>query len=352
MSGVEIASMQSDEACESPQPMHIPVLSAEVVEIFRGLDRAQARGWIVDATVGAGGHAALLLEALPDARVLAVDQDPLAVELAERRLCGRARFGSRVRVCRGRLSQLARVIRDERAEPVVGMLFDLGVSSMQLDSAARGFSFQHDGPLDMRMDPSRDRTAADIVNRWDERDLADLLFYEGGETRARIVARAIVAGRRRAPFLRTAALADAIAHAVGRSPGTSKLHPATRSFQALRRAVNEEGDELQAGLGAADLCLATGGRLAVISFHSGEDREVKRFFASRVRDGRWRALTGKPIEASADERRANPRSRSARLRAGERARRPGEATTSTSREQTTPASREPGMAHAKGAREP
>jgi 16S rRNA (cytosine1402-N4)-methyltransferase len=350
MSGVEIASMQSDEACESSQqPLHVPVLGAEIVAIFRGLDRAQASGWIVDATVGAGGHSELLLEALPDVRVLGVDQDPAAVELAERRLYGRGRFAARARVCRGRLSQLARVIRDERAEPVIGMLFDLGVSSVQLAAAERGFSFQHDGPLDMRMDPSRDRTAADIVNHWDERDLADLLFYEGGESRARSVARAIVAGRRRAPFLRTSALADAITQAVGRAPGASKIHPATRSFQALRRAVNEEGEELQAGLAAADLCVAAGGRLAVISFHSGEDREVKRFFASRVRDGRWRAITPKPLEASAEERRANPRSRSARLRAGERLRRNGEGASLASRERAE-TSREDTGAERKGAR--
>jgi 16S rRNA (cytosine1402-N4)-methyltransferase len=332
MSGVEIASMQSDEACESSQqPMHVPVLGAEVVALFRGLDRAERGGWIVDATVGAGGHAALLLDALPDVRLLGVDQDPVAVALAEQRLAG-AQFGSRARVRRGRLSQLARLIRDERAEPVVGMLFDLGVSSMQLAAAQRGFSFQHDGPLDMRMDPSRDRNAADIVNRWDERDLADLFFYEGGETRARQVARAIVAGRRRAPFLRTSALADAIAHAIGRAPGSSKIHPATRTFQALRRAVNEEGDELQAGLSAADHCVAIGGRLAVISFHSGEDREVKRFIAARVRDGRWSAIHAKPIEADLDERRANPRSRSARLRAAERVQRGAEGAHSSSRE--------------------
>jgi 16S rRNA (cytosine1402-N4)-methyltransferase len=196
------------------------------------------------------------------------------------------------------------------------MLLDIGVSSMQLDQSNRGFSFQVDGPLDMRMDPTRDRTAADIVNHWDEGDLADLIYYEGGETAARKIARAIVQGRRRAPFLRSAALVDTIVQAIGGAGG--KLHPATRTFQALRRAVNEEGEELRSGLCAARHLLAAGGRLVVISFHSGEDREVKRFFADGARKGEWRILTHKPLEADLAERRANPRSRSARMRAAQR----------------------------------
>ena len=166
------------------------------------------------------------------------------------------------------------------------MLFDLGVSSLQLDRKERGFSFQSDGPLDMRMDPSRDRTAADIVNGWDEGDLADLFYYEGGETRARARSRGPLAeGRRRAPYLRTGALAEAIASALGPVARASKIHPATRVFQALRRAVNEEGEELIAGLAAAERLLAPGGTLVVVGFHSGEDREVKRFFAEGSREG-------------------------------------------------------------------
>jgi 16S rRNA (cytosine1402-N4)-methyltransferase len=170
----------------------------------------------------------------------------------------------------------------------------------------------------MRMDPSRDRTAADIVNRWDEGDLADLFYYEGGETRARPIARAIASARRRAPFLRTGALADAITAAAGPAARSSKIHPATKSFQALRRAVNEESEELIAGLKGAESALGSGGRFVVLSFHSGEDREVKRFFAQGAREARWSVLTKKPLGAGEPERRENPRARSVKLRAAQR----------------------------------
>ena len=174
---------------------------------------------------------------------------------------------------------------------VSGMLLDLGASSLQLDTPERGFSFSADAPLDMRMDPDRPRTAADIVNRWDEDDLADLFFHEGGETRSRRVAAAIVEARRRAPLLRTLALADLIERTLGRA----KLHPATRVFQALRRAVNEEGEELGAGLAVARDWLVDGGRLAVISFHSGEDAVVKRFLSEGAAEGEWRLAGRKPL---------------------------------------------------------
>ncbi|MFN0009441.1 MAG: 16S rRNA (cytosine(1402)-N(4))-methyltransferase RsmH, partial [Planctomycetota bacterium] len=241
--------------------------------------------------------------------------DPEALEIARRNL---SRFGSRARVRPGRLSELSRLAAKEAGGPIVGVLLDLGVSSMQLDRPERGFSFQHDGPLDMRMDPTRDRTAAEIVNRWDESDLADLFYYEGGETRARVVARAIVEARRRAPFLRTGALSDTIAGALGSGANAGKIHPATRTFQALRRAVNEEGEELLAGLAAAERLLVQDGRLVVISFHSGEDREVKRFFLDAARDGRFLIKTRKPVVAASAEQARNPRARSAKLRAGVR----------------------------------
>ena len=295
---------------------HVPVLGEPVVRIFREVLESAGRGWIVDGTVGLGGHAAMLLEAVPSAHVLGFDQDPEALEIARRNL---SRFGTRARVRPGRLSELSRLARKEAVGPIVGILFDLGVSSLQLDRADRGFSFQQDGPLDMRMDPTRDRTAAEIVNRWDETDLADLLYYEGGETRARVVARAIVEARRRAPFLRTGALSDTIATALGSGANAGKIHPATRTFQALRRAVNEEGEELLSGLSAAEHLLGPDGRLVVISFHSGEDREVKRFLLERSQEGRFSILTRKPIEADEAERRINPRARSAKLRAGARA---------------------------------
>lgn len=294
---------------------HQPVLPREVVEIFFGVERCEREGWIVDATVGLGGHAAELLEAAPRSSLLGLDQDPEALAIAAQRL---ARFGPRVRLRHARLSQLARTIRKERIGRPLAMLFDLGASSLQLDRPERGFSFQHDGPLDMRMDPRRERTAADIVNRWDENDLADLIYYEGDEPRARKIARAIVESRRRAPFTRTLPLAELVAQAVERQGG--RIHPATRTFQALRRAVNEEGEELLLGLEAADHWLAHEGRLAVISFHSGEDRVVKRFLQRAEQEGRWESLTKKPTTAAGDERRDNRRARSARLRAALRLR--------------------------------
>jgi len=320
MGGMEIAGMEPDEVRGPAEPRHVPVLGDAVVDAFRTERAELARGWIIDGTVGLGGHAALLLEAYSEIRVLAIDQDPQALAIARERL---ALHAGRVRFAQARVSELARVLRREPVAPIAGMLFDIGASSLQLDDPRRGFSFQSDGPLDMRMDPARDRTAADIVNRWDESDLADLFYYEGGETNARAIARAIVQGRRRAPFLRTLALAETIARASGRASAGAKIHPATRTFQALRRAVNEESDELRAALAAADAWLAPGGRLAVIAFHSGEDREVKRFLAQGARDGRFTILTRKPIEASVAERRANPRARSARLRVAERATRSG-----------------------------
>ena len=294
---------------------HLPVLPREVREVLLGERHAELDGWVVDATVGLGGHAAELLESAPRTRLLGIDQDPEALAIAARKL---APFGARVRLRHARLSQLARTIRKERIGRPLAVLLDLGVSSLQLDRPERGFSFQHDGPLDMRMDPTRERTAADIVNRWDEGDLADLFHYEGDEPRARRIAHAIVESRRRAPFARTLALAELVAQAVDRPAG--RTHPATKTFQALRRAVNEEGEELLAGLEAADHWLAHEGRLAVISFHSGEDRVVKRFLQRACGEGRWEALTKKPRSAAGEERRENRRARSARLRAALRLR--------------------------------
>ncbi|MDZ4772084.1 MAG: 16S rRNA (cytosine(1402)-N(4))-methyltransferase RsmH [Planctomycetota bacterium] len=308
--------MDVEAAGEGVGPLHIPVLPTQVVAAFGDLSARPGAGWIVDGTLGLGGHAELLLEAHPWANVFGVDHDPDALVEARTRL---ERFGDRVRIARGRFSDLALLLREHSIGMPVGMLFDIGVSSLQLDRRERGFSFQHDGPLDMRMDPTRDRTAAEIVNTWDESDLSDLFFHEGGETRARRIARAVVEARVRAPFQRTAPLADLVIRALGGGSG-GRLHPATRVFQALRRAVNEEGEELLAALHTADHALADGGRLAVISFHSGEDGEVKRFLQSAARDGRFSILTKRPLEAEHAEARANPRARSAKLRVAERRR--------------------------------
>lgn len=299
--------------------IHEPVMVPAVLACLAGEgERSALAGWVLDGTLGIGGHARAILEAFPGVRVLGVDQDPEVLGLARERL---APFGSRVVLERGRMSQLDEVAGRAGVGRPVGMLLDLGANSLHFDRPERGFSFQADGPLDMRMDPDRERTAADIVNHWDETDLADLLYYEGGERRSRAIARAILESRRRAPFLRTAALADLIARTVGERT-SGRIHPATRTFQALRRAVNEEGEELLAGLRFADERLTHRGRLVVISFHSGEDGMVKRFLAEGARDDRWEVVTRRPLEPSAGEVRSNPRARSARLRCGLRVRAP------------------------------
>jgi 16S rRNA (cytosine1402-N4)-methyltransferase len=286
----------------SEERAHEPVMVAEVVELLGG------GSVVVDMTVGAGGHAAALLDA-GVARVVGVDRDPDALELARSRLNA---FGSRVHLIAGRFSRI-----DEQAVggPADGVLFDLGVSSMQLDRPQRGFGFRSDGPLDMRMgegDGTTVPSAADLVNGLPERELADLIFQLGGERRSRRIASAIV---RRRPVTSTDQLAGIIVSAVGKRPGGP--HPARRTFQALRIAVNRELEELTAALPPAAGLLGPGGRVVVISYHSLEDGIVKRAFRD---DGRLRVLTKKPLVPTPEERGRNPRSRSAKLRAAERER--------------------------------
>lgn len=313
-------SLEGQNPSAGNAPVHVSVLRQEVLALMAGdaLERTTLAGMLVDGTLGFGGHSELLLRECPKLSLLGIDQDPQILELARARL---SPFGDRVRLIHGRASQIAEILALEALPAPVGMLLDLGVSSLQLDRPERGFAFHADGPLDMRMDTTRQRTAAEIVNHWDESDLADLFFHEGGDRRARRIASAIVEARRRSPFLRTGALSDLIARV---APSGGKIHPATRVFQALRRAVNEEGEELIAALAAGQACLADGARLAVISFHSGEDGVVKRFFARGARVGRWRILTKKPLSASREEIRVNRRSRSAALRAAVRVRTPNE----------------------------
>ena len=301
---------------EPPERIHVPVLLSEVLDSLRG-DRQgpEPEGWVIDGTVGAGGHARALLETFPRVRVFGVDQDPAVLAHARSEL---GPFGTRARLLEARISQLHPRLAAEGIEPVVGFLLDLGANSLHFDRPERGFSLQHDGPLDMRMDPSRTRTAADIVNRWDEEDLADLFYYEGDERQSRAIARAIVAARARVPFARTVPLADVIAQAVGGQSG--RIHPATRCFQALRRAVNEEGEELRHGLKIAEKVLVEGGRLVVITFHSLEDGFVRKFLQERAREGLWQLVNKKPLGPGAAERRANPRARSALLRCASRTR--------------------------------
>lgn len=260
---------------------------------------------VLDLTVGAGGHAVALLDAGVQ-YVVGVDRDPDAIQLAGRRL---ATFGSRFRASVGRFSD---VTAEEAGERFDGVLYDLGVSSMQLDRDERGFSYRRDAPLDMRMGgaTSGEPTAADLVNTLPERELADVLFRFGDERRSRQIAAAIV---KRRPISTTDELAGIVVSVVGRRPGGP--HPARRTFQALRIAVNRELEELAASLPRAVGLLGPGGRVVVISYHSLEDGMVKRGLRE---DARLRVLTRKPLRPTADEVAGNPRARSARLRAAER----------------------------------
>jgi len=279
---------------------HEPVMTAEVVEFLAG------RRTVVDMTLGSGGHAAALLEA-GVSRLVGVDRDPEALALAGERLSA---FGERVRLVAARFSE---VDEDVVGGPADGVLFDLGVSSMQLDRPERGFGYRVDGPLDMRMGEGSGEagpSAADLVNGLPERDLADLIYRLGEEPRSRRIASAIVRHR---PVRTTDQLTGIVVSAVGKRPGGP--HPARRTFQALRIAVNRELEELTAALPPAAGLLGPGGRVVVISYHSLEDRIVKRAFRD---DDRLDILTKKPLVATAAERAGNPRSRSAKLRAAER----------------------------------
>lgn len=280
---------------------HEPVLLAECLEALA----VRPGGFYVDGTVGLGGHARAILEAsAPDGRLLGVDRDSEALQHAAQALMP---FGERARLEHAEFARLPELLGASRAD---GILLDLGVSSLQLDSAERGFSFQADGPLDMRMDRSQRETAAEAVNRLPEPRLADVLHAWGEEPAARRVARAIVEARRRAPLRTTAELAAVVRRAAHRRPG---LDPATRTFQALRIHVNREILGLGDTLAHLASCLRPGGRLAVISFHSLEDREVKRSFRALEAHG-FRALRRKPLRPGEDEVRGNPRARSAKLR--------------------------------------
>ncbi len=281
---------------------HTSVLLAEVLA---WLDPRGGIGFVaVDCTVGAGGHASALLDrSSPDGRLIGLDADPHALELARERL---ARFEGRVRLIHANFGQLAEL----ELEPMNAVLFDLGLSSMQLDVSGRGFSFRGDEPLDMRFDPtSSGPTAADVVNTYPENELERILREYGDERRARQIARALV---RRRPITRTQQLTELFGPAHGR------IHPATRTFQALRIAVNDELGALETGLDATLGILKPGGRAAVISFHSLEDRIVKWRFRRWADEGRARVLTRKPVVPQADETQANARARSAKLRVMEK----------------------------------
>ena len=301
---------------------HVPVLLQEVLS---GLMPRPGQRFI-DGTVGAGNHTmALLDESAPDGQVLALDADPHAVQQVQQRLRD---YGDRVQVVNVNFSEMATVARQHSFVPVDGILLDLGFSSVQLASPGRGFSFSTEDRLDMRYDPAQSTTASYLVNNLEQSELADLLYQFGEERRSRAVARAIVAAR---PVESTTQLARIVARAVGGKRG--KIHPATKTFQALRIAVNDELGSLQTVLPAAVNLLASGGRLAVISFHSLEDRIVKHFFRREASDcicppeqpvctcshqATLHIITQKPISASPQEIAANPRARSAKLRIAQR----------------------------------
>jgi len=300
---------------------HVPVMVAEVVEWLR--PRPGAR--LVDATVGLGGHAAVLLAAAPESRLLGIDRDPAALARARERLAPDA---ARVVLRRTHFAELSDVLSELGWDGADAILLDLGVSSLQLDDAARGFSFRVDAPLDMRMDPDAPLDAAALVNQWDEEDLRRIVRDYGEEPRARAIARAIVRGR---PLRTTGELAAVVAGVLGR--GRPGLHPATRTFQAIRIAVNEELEGLDRFLADGWALLRPGGRLAVLAYHSLEDRRVKDAFRTWAADcvcppglarcacgwsAKVRLLTRRPLRPSPAEVARNPRARSARLRVVER----------------------------------
>jgi len=302
---------------------HAPVLTEEVVRYLA----VRPGGRYLDCTIGAGGHAAAIMDAGSQGGVLlGLDADPMALEVAARNL---SRFGDSVKLVEENFRELERVCRQNSFVPVHGVLFDLGLSSMQLADEARGFGFQVEAPLDMRFSPSQTLTASEIVNDYEDTELADVIWRYGEEAASRRIARAIIRSR---PVETTTQLASIVSRTLGGQHGR-RIHPATRTFQALRIAVNDELGALEQALEQAVHVLGSGGRLVVISFHSLEDRIVKQFLARESRDciclpetpvcicghkARLKALTKKAVSPGPDETAANPRSRSAHLRAAEK----------------------------------
>jgi 16S rRNA (cytosine1402-N4)-methyltransferase len=296
---------------EREADVHLPVLVDEVTFLLR----PRRGGWVVDGTIGMGGHAERLLEAGGEStRVLGIDRDPEALERARRRL---TRFGDRVRLRHGSFRDLGAHAGEAGVSQAAAILLDLGLSSYQLDASGRGFSFQKDEPLDMRFDPTRGRTAADLLADATEAELARILLEYGEERHARRIAKRIVERRRRSPLTITADLVEAVKAGVPRAAWSRRTHVATRTFQALRMAVNEEAGALHQALGEAPALLEQGGRLGVISFHSGEDRAVKRAFRA-LKDRGFAELEPSPVVPGDDEVHSNPRARSAKLRVLER----------------------------------
>jgi 16S rRNA (cytosine1402-N4)-methyltransferase len=301
---------QNETRPSIPEPWraHVPVLLREAIEILN----VRPDGIYIDATLGAGGHAEEVLRRLESGKVLGIDRDAAALAVARERLRG---FGDKLILMHGNFAQIDALHAASGLPPADGLLADLGMSSMQVDDASRGFSFSKPGPLDMRMDPSTGDSAAELVNRISERELADLIFELGEERHSRRIARAIVKGR---PYRITTELAQVVTRAIPSRPVLHHIHPATRTFQALRLATNQELDNLESLLAKVLSVMKPGGRVVIESFHSLEDRRVKRAFQGWQQEGLVRILTRKVLRPSEEEVRANPRSRPAKLRAAER----------------------------------
>jgi len=279
-------------------------------EVVSGLN-IQPSGTYLDATAGAGGHSLEIASRLRDGRLVALDRDPDALEAARERL---SEHKDRVTLVHANFSDIGSIVRELNLPPLNGVLADLGVSSMQFDRGERGFSIRQPGPLDMRMNPADELNAEEIVNSWPERELADLLYQLAEERDSRRIARAIVRAR---PIRDTGHLAMVVAGS-RRNRGRQRLHPATKTFLALRIAVNRESEELGQFLARTPATLAYGGRWVVLSYHSLEDRAVKQAFQLGAREGQLEIITRKVIQTGEEEALANPRARSAKLRVAER----------------------------------
>ncbi len=287
--------------------VHFPVLYREVLDALE----IKKDGVYVDATLGPGGHSELILKQLDSrGKLIGIDRDIKAIELASERFSD-----SRVILRRGNFKEMGKILLEEGISEVDGILFDLGISMIQMKDAERGFSFSYDKRLDMRMDMEQTLSAWDVINNYSEKDLSRILREYGEERNSRKIARLIVKSRERNPIDTCSELSKIVENVYGKR---GKIHPATRTFQALRIEVNKELEDLNAGLYAAERLLKKNGRLCVISYHSLEDRIVKQFIASKVKEETFRKITKKPVTASSEEIKMNPASRSAKLRVAEK----------------------------------
>lgn len=291
---------------------HIPVLLKETVEYLN----VKRGGKYIDATAGGGGHTAAILQS--GGKILSLDYDPEAIKATREYLLSTACPNTSWRLAQGNFKNLAEIAKKNGFESVDGVLFDLGVSSYQLETPQRGFSFNTDAPLDMRMDPDLKVTAADLVNGLNSGELEEIFEKFGQERYARRIARAIIEARRSGPIRTCNQLAEIIVRVRPKRGKFDRTHPATRVFQSLRIVVNDELNNLKEALPGALAVLKSGGRLLIISFHSGEDRIVKEFLKEAEKEGQVRLVTKKPVRPSEEEIERNPRSRSAKLRVGEK----------------------------------